>query len=172
MNRADFRRRFTYSDNCWRLLGETLATLPGVWERQFETTSQWNTVRLLLAHTVGAEERWIIRRLQNLPLPVNYEERAAPDWEGLYADHMALRAATYAYLEQLTDAELEGEEPVELTQWDHRPSLSKADILFHILNHETYHRGQVITELQRSGADPPDFDYVLLKENARPPQGG
>jgi uncharacterized damage-inducible protein DinB len=165
MDRTDFRRLFAYSDNCWRLLDETLATCPEAWERPFETTSHWNSVRLLLAHTIGAEERWITRRLQDLALPVIYEQRAAPDRSGLWRDHQAVRAATYACLERLTDAELGEEMSVEMAQGEFRVRLTRADMLFQILNHENYHRGQVITALQRLGVDPPNFDYVLLKEN-------
>ena len=163
MNQTDFRRLFRYSDRCWSLLGETLATVPHTsetWNTQFDTTSQWNTVRLLLAHSMGAEERLITVRLQNQSLPVIYEERAASDWEGLYQDHQAIRAATYAYLDSLTDATLEDE--TEVWRIAHT-ALTRADILFHILNHENYHRGQVVMALQRLGIDPPNFDYVLLK---------
>ena len=83
MNKTDFRRLFGYSDNCWRLLGETLADdspTPEPWDTPFESTSRWNTIRLILAHTIGCEERWISNRIQNIPLPVVYEERAASDW--------------------------------------------------------------------------------------------
>jgi len=163
MNRTDFHKLLAYSDNCWRLLDEVLTTCPEVWERQFETTSPWNTIRLLLAHTVGAEERWITLRLQNLPIPVIYEQRASPDQNGLYRDHRTLRAATYAYLERLTDAELEDDKPADLAQWENHLGLTRAEVLFHVLNHENYHRGQVITALQRFGVDPPNFDYVFLK---------
>src|SRR5690349_3664820 len=115
MNKTDFYRLFRYSDNCWSLLGETLASIPHaseLWNTPFDTTSQWNTIRLLLAHTLGAEERLITLRLQNNSLPVTYEERAASDWEGLYRDHQTIRAATYASLDALTDADLEDETEV------------------------------------------------------------
>jgi uncharacterized damage-inducible protein DinB len=125
-----------------------------------------------LAHTIGAEERWVTRRLQDLALPVTYEQRAARDWSDLYKDHQTVRAATYAYLERLTDAELAEEQSLELAQGAYRVTLTRAEVLFHILNHENYHRGQVITALQRLGVDPPDFDYVLLKESARPTDNG
>lgn len=100
-------------------------------------------------------------RLQNHSLSVVYEERAAPDWEGLYRDHQTIRAATYAYLDSLTDAAVA--EETEVWRIAHR-ALTRADILFHVLNHENYHRGQVVMVLQRFGIDPPNFDYVLLKE--------
>lgn len=102
----------------------------------------------------------ITLRLQKHPLPVIYVERAASDWEGLYRDHQTIRAATYAYLDLLTDAEVEEEKEVWQTS---SGGLTRADVLWHILNHENYHRGQVIMTLQRMGLDPPNFDYVLLK---------
>ncbi len=164
MNKTDFRRLFRYSDNCWFLLGETLATVPHaseVWNTPFDTTSQWNTVRLLLAHSIGAEERLITLRLQNHSLPVIYEERAAWDWEGLYRDQKTIRTATYAYLDTLTDVAVE--ETTEVARIADRTQ-TRSDILFHILNHENYHRGQVVMAFQRLGIDPPNFDYVFLKE--------
>ena len=103
----------------------------------------------------------ITLRLQKQSLPVTYEERAASDWEGLYRDHQTIRAATYAYLDFLTDAAVE--EETEVWRIGHS-ALTRADILFQILNHENYHRGQVVMALQRLGIDPPNFDYVLLKE--------
>src|SRR5579862_5845129 len=120
MNKTDFRRLFRYSDNCWRLLGDTLATGPQTfekWDAPFDTPSRWNSVRLLLAHTIAAEERWITVRLRDQPLSVSYEERAASDWQGLYRDHQTVRAATYAYLASLTDTEVEEEKEVWRAAW-------------------------------------------------------
>ncbi|MBC8143000.1 MAG: hypothetical protein H7Y38_16370 [Armatimonadetes bacterium] len=34
---------------------------------------------------------------------------------------------------------------------------------FHILNHENYHRGQIIARLQQHGVEVPNFDYLFLK---------
>jgi len=164
MNRADFHTLFGYSDACWRLMGETLAAAPEAWDAPFETTSRWNSVRMLLAHTIAAEERMITLRLKKEAIPVPYEDRAAPDWESLYADHRQVRETTYAYLASLSDDEIAGDE-IAVPSIDARPALTRADALFHIINHETYHRGEVIMTLQRLGIDPPNFDYALLKPN-------
>jgi uncharacterized damage-inducible protein DinB len=164
MNTTDFHRLLRYSDNCWSRLGEVFANVPRaaeVWNTQFNTTSRWNTIRLLLAHTIGAEQRLVTVRLQNGPLPVQFEDRAATDWDGLFQDHRTIRAATYVYLDSLTETDLEDEQEVWRIDGI---SLTRADILFQILNHENYHRGQVVMALQRFGLDPPDFDYVLLKK--------
>lgn len=37
------------------------------------------------------------------------------------------------------------------------------DILFHIINHSTYHRGQVASLLRTAGIDPPATDYIFYK---------
>ena len=37
------------------------------------------------------------------------------------------------------------------------------DTLFHIINHSTYHRGQIATEFKQSGIDPLITDYIFYK---------
>lgn len=37
------------------------------------------------------------------------------------------------------------------------------DILFHLINHSTYHRGQIATEFRQNGLDPLVTDYIFYK---------
>lgn len=37
------------------------------------------------------------------------------------------------------------------------------DILFHVINHSTYHRGQIASELKTSGIEPISTDYIFYK---------
>jgi uncharacterized damage-inducible protein DinB len=37
------------------------------------------------------------------------------------------------------------------------------DILFHIINHSTYHRAQIATEFRQNGLDPLVTDYIFYK---------
>jgi uncharacterized damage-inducible protein DinB len=37
------------------------------------------------------------------------------------------------------------------------------DIFFHVLNHSTYHRGQIATLFRIAGIIPPVTDYIILK---------
>ncbi len=37
------------------------------------------------------------------------------------------------------------------------------DILFHIINHSTHHRGQIMMELRNSGVEPEPLDYIHYK---------
>lgn len=38
-----------------------------------------------------------------------------------------------------------------------------SDILFHIINHATYHTGQIATEFRQSGIEPLVTDYIFYK---------
>lgn len=37
------------------------------------------------------------------------------------------------------------------------------DILYHVINHSTYHRAQIASGLRQSGIVPPVTDYIILK---------
>ena len=37
------------------------------------------------------------------------------------------------------------------------------DILFHVINHSTYHRGQIATEFKQHGLEPLVTDYIFYK---------
>lgn len=39
------------------------------------------------------------------------------------------------------------------------------DILFHIINHSTYHRAQIATEFRRIGLEPLPTDYIIYKRS-------
>lgn len=41
-----------------------------------------------------------------------------------------------------------------------------AEILLHIANHGTYHRGQIASWLRRAGLEPPVTDYIFLRRTA------
>jgi len=42
-------------------------------------------------------------------------------------------------------------------------SNSIRDILFHVINHSTYHRGQIATEFRQHGLEPLVTDYIAYK---------
>ncbi|HQQ94913.1 MAG TPA: DinB family protein [Bacteroidia bacterium] len=42
------------------------------------------------------------------------------------------------------------------------------DILFHIINHSTYHRAQIATELKSTGLSVPVTDYIVFKRTNLP----
>ena len=42
-----------------------------------------------------------------------------------------------------------------------------SDILYHVVNHSTYHRGQVATLFRANNVQPPVTDYVIMKREGR-----
>lgn len=38
-----------------------------------------------------------------------------------------------------------------------------SDILFHIINHSTYHKGQIATDFRQNGIEPINTDYIFYK---------
>lgn len=42
---------------------------------------------------------------------------------------------------------------------------SLRDILFHVINHSTYHRGQIASEFRQSGIEPLPTDYIFYKRS-------
>lgn len=40
------------------------------------------------------------------------------------------------------------------------------DILFHVINHSTYHRAQIATECRSNGIEPLISDYIMFKRNS------
>lgn len=41
-------------------------------------------------------------------------------------------------------------------------SNSLYDILLHLFNHGTYHRGQIATDMRRNGLEPLNTDYITM----------
>lgn len=37
------------------------------------------------------------------------------------------------------------------------------DILFHVINHSTHHRGQIAADFRQNGLEPPVTDYIFFK---------
>lgn len=166
MNTADFDTLFAYSGASRAQLKDVLSHHDELFKKPFPTTSRYDTIQKLLAHCVGAEERLITGRVKGEPVPIPYEERAADTIEGLFADAQTVRAVTDAFRRGLNEDSYRRVISLPLSQPGATLELSLSDIFFHILNHENFHRGQIITLLQQNSYDPPNFDYVLLKSAA------
>jgi len=162
IHRMQIETLFNYSDNCRQLLADTLRQYPEELHATFTTTSQFDSIGRLLAHSIGAEERCVTMLIQGKPIPVMYEARAADTLDGLIEDAAAIRAETRRFLSTLTAEDYL--QKITISRGAARGLvLTVEEILFHVINHENYHRGQIVTALQRRGIDPPNFDYILLR---------
>ena len=118
----------------------------------------------LLSHVAGAKRLWLLR-LQGgdyqgvdpfatmIQAELTLElDSLSDDWDA-YLSHMDATwlAASCSY------NDLKG-----------NPQKSPVgDLLVHVVNHGTYHRGQIATSLRESGHQPPSTDYILYSRAKR-----
>jgi uncharacterized damage-inducible protein DinB len=155
----DLRSLFAYSENARHLLRETLESNPEVFDATFETCAGRNSIRGLLAHILGAEERWIEVRIGGRDI-IPYEDRLAETVTAMFQDWNAIRERTMAYLDRLAPEQMS--EVVVRKHHGWQDDLTNEQVLFHLINHETHHRAQISMQLQQRGIDPPNFDFCLL----------
>jgi len=114
--------------------------------------SSFPSIRATLGHIVGAEWLWLRRWLGDSPtsMPAWADE---PTLTELKVQLAAIEAERASFLAQLTDADVEG-------MVSYRAPDGKAfahplgQLMRHVVNHSTYHRGQLATLLRQLGHTP------------------
>jgi uncharacterized damage-inducible protein DinB len=114
--------------------------------------------RGIFAHIQSARHVWLFRLGHIAKRPwVMFPEWTVDQCE---ADATRLDQAWAAYLETLADADLD--EPVHYHSNDGHPFTSlRCDILTHVYNHSTYHRGQIALLVRLAGGTPTDTDFII-----------
>ncbi len=112
----------------------------------------------LLSHTLNAHKIW------NYRLAGSEEEVEL--WKNLEKDQME-HAENENY--QATISVIEKEDLDRVVEYKNTKGEeyqnSVRDIIFHMVNHSTYHRGQIATEFRKEGIDPVVSDYVFYKRD-------
>lgn len=114
-------------------------------------------IRDVLVHMIGAEAYWIRfvvhggERLQFDPASFNDLDAILNAWE-------PQRAATVAFVEGLMPEQRQARRQFP---WNAAESASLEEIVWHVVTHEQYHRGQIFTRLALLGReDLPDYDLL------------
>lgn len=115
--------------------------------------SSFSSVRDTLSHTVGAETFWLMRWNGQSPTELLAHDRI-PDCATLRKDWSELEKKVRAFLEGLEEEGIARVFSYNMT--DGRSSSSVFwHMMQHVVNHASYHRGQVVTMLRQLGAAPP-----------------
>ena len=153
---------FQYAQsNIWanKRIIDTILQLPeGTVDQKIE--SSFNTIKATVYHTWSAESIWL-QRLQRAQ-EIIWEQtvffgtfpEACKKWE-------AVSAGIATFIEQQdTDEDLK--RTISFFDRSGSPHTSPVyHILQHILNHSTYHRGQLVTMLRQAGVTQiPDTDFI------------
>lgn len=119
--------------------------------------SSFPSVGATLAHIVGAEWIWLRRWLGESPAAPAWATR--PDLAELRLQLAALEAERSSYLAGLSDADLE-----RTVSYSNLAGQAYGnplcDLIRHVVNHSTHHRGQAVTQLRQFGVTPPNTDLI------------
>ena len=152
MNLQDLRTLLDY--HYWardRMLDAVQLLAPEQFTR--DMNSSFTSVRDTLAHTYFAEWAWHSRWLGHSPSK-GREPTEFADMASLRAAWRELEAEVRAFFGGLGEGDVERE--MEYRLLDGRPGKSRVwQMVQHVVNHATYHRGQVTTLLRQLGARPP-----------------
>ncbi len=113
-----------------------------------------------LNHILVADRAWTARLTEAPSKPGRLDEE-------LYPDLAALRAARVAEDARLIDL-VDGYDATDLAQtfaYTNYQGASfantRAEVLTHLFNHQTHHRGQAHGLLSHAGAAPPELDFIF-----------
>lgn len=108
------------------------------------------------SHIINVHHIWITRIEGKIAESHTWDQLPLDYWAKLCQDN---HLKTNDYLEKIelnTKVNYMSEEGVRLEKID-------IDILYHILNHSTYHRAQISREICDLGLSPPSFNFISFK---------
>ncbi len=165
MSLADARELLAYNDWANGRLLPAFRELPeGEW--QAELGGSFASPQGTVAHLVAAEWIWLARWRGSSP-------PAMPEWtKGASAPVLLSRLQSVErerriWLEGLTDGALL--EEIEYRFLSGEPGRNRLAVLIaHLVNHSTYHRGQLVTMLRQLGRVPASTDLLVWDLEGRP----
>ena len=115
-----------------------------------------NRARTLISHTINAHYIWN-HRIQNIAPALGV-------WDVFEVSELRnLDSVNHSESLEIINA-YDVEKEVKYSNSEGKEFTNEiATILFHIINHSTYHRGQLISELKIQGVDPLSLDYIFFK---------
>jgi len=160
----EFKQLFDYNRWASRRLLDAAGELPPE-ELTRDLHGSFASVLDTLVHLLGAEATWLSRWQGSSPsaFPDAAELTSLPAvrrrWEELWVEQRA-------FLDGLSSAELEQSSSYRL--FSGAEDVQRlGDLMRHVINHATYHRGQVVAFLRQLGKVPPSTDYIRYLRESR-----
>lgn len=142
-----FKELFAYSHHCNRQIAELLA---------LNTEAASGKTTQLFSHILNAHHIWNSRIM---------DQRSGYKVWDIHApqDYKAIDASNYTDSLHILD-HYDLERTIHYTNSQGQAfDNSVRDILFHVINHSTYHRAQIASDLKQSGITPLITDYIFYK---------
>lgn len=150
-----------YNYNRWanaRVLEAAAKLNPEQYTR--DLSNSFHSIHDTLTHILGAEWIWLRRWLGESPKAL-LNPADFPDLAALRAKWLDVEREQMAFVNGLTDAQLNASVSYLNTKgqtWTY----PLWQMLQHLVNHSSYHRGQVTTMLRQLGAEPVSTDFLLF----------
>lgn len=141
-------------------------------QMQFEFWANWELLQtlkqanllneralLLFSHINSANLIWLNRLKEEVVSTNLFQERTLTECENLLLQN---NTNWTGYLENITEAELEKAITFNFPIDGTVRTMSKKDAIFHITNHSSYHRGQIISLIKGSVENLPMLGYVFF----------
>jgi len=151
--------RFLYDYNRWA--NQRIASVCRPLDRGAFTRNLGNSfgsIRDTLAHMLWAEWIWLERWKGASPkIAVNFEDY--PDLNAVEKRWSEVESDRQTFIDRLTDEALEKRiayQNLSDQTWEY----SLGQMMQHVANHSTYHRGQVVTMLRQLGANAVSTDLL------------
>jgi len=161
MNIAELRSFFAYNEWANTRLLDAAAHLS---EEQFirNLASSFPSIRDTFSHIVAVEWVWLRRWKGESP-------QSLPEWATTPSPQILRQKLSEVETERSAFLVLLGEQDLQQSiayrnlkgeEWRYL----LVDLLLHLVNHSTYHRGQIVTMLRQVGATPLPTDLLIFKQ--------
>jgi uncharacterized damage-inducible protein DinB len=159
VNLIEIQRLYDY--NSWaneRVLDSLRPIGPDVFASNKQASH--GSIRGIIAHIAAAEWIWLERWKGSSPVGLLPES----EFETLEIATQRLRKIDrdlQEFTSQLTQADIDGSRPYTTTEGKAYSNVL-SDMLVHLANHSSYHRGQIATLLRQLGVVPQSTDFILF----------
>lgn len=163
MNVNDIETLYRYNDWANALLFSAISKLPDEAVTR-DLGGSLPTLRDVVAHIITAEWAWLERWHGVNPT-------ARPAWinddvASLMTHLSEIEAKRYRLLETLSDDDLTVDRTIVYLSGK-MDTQRLQDMLIHVVNHSTYHRGQITLMFRQLGHAPPSTDFVVFRAESR-----
>ena len=159
MNLIEIQRLYDY--NGWAN-ERVLESLRPIGQDIFTSNKQAShaSIRGIIAHIAAAEWIWLERWKGSSPVSLLPES----EFETVEVASQRLRTIDHdlhEFTSRLTQSDIDGSRGYMTTEGKAYSNVL-SDMLLHLTNHSSYHRGQITTLLRQCGAVPQSTDFILF----------
>ena len=112
---------------------------------------------LFFSHILNAHNIWNSRILGKQPDYTVFEKHPIKAWEDIHYEN---QRSSFEIIVNTVD--FEKHIPYENTK-QRSFSNTVGEMLFHVINHSTHHRGQISADFRNNGIEPLELDYIFYK---------